>query len=51
MTRYSVEGWGIVWHLELGCAGKVVVFSRDVGGEMLCNTGNDLELPQQVFYF
>ena len=51
MARYTVERWGIAWHRELGCAGKVVAFSRDVGVEILCDIDIDLEGPQQVFYF
>lgn len=50
MARYSVEGWGI-WHQELGRAGKMIVFSRDVGSKMLCDMDIDLEGAQQVFYF
>ena len=45
-----MEGQGIGWCAELGRAGKVVVFGRDVGGEMLCDKDIDLEDPQKVFY-
>jgi len=51
VARYSVERWGIGWYWELGCARKVVVFSRGVGGEMLYEIDMDLEGLQQVFYF
>ena len=41
----------MAWHRELGCAGKVVALSGDVGGEILCDINIDLEGPQQVFNF
>ena len=50
VARESAEGQGIGWRAELGRAGKVVVFGRDVGGEMLCDKDIDLEGPQKVFY-
>ena len=48
--RQSAEGQGIGWRGELGRAGKVVVFGRDVGGEMLCDKDIDLDGPQKAFY-
>ena len=39
------------WYQELGRAGKVVVFGRDVGGEMDCDMDIDLKGPQKNFYF
>ena len=43
-----MEGRGIGWHWEL--AGKVIVFGRDVGGEMLCDIDIGLEGSQQFLH-